>query len=62
MGNVCLTSIRVEDQTFDNSNSTLTNNNKVIKGMVAPVFTDENKYNQKIIEPKVKNLKRQLAL
>lgn len=65
MGNVCLTTIQVEDQT-DNTNNTdnTDNNSNVIKGRVAPVMTDSNNqhYEQKMIEPKVKNMKRQLAL
>ena len=59
MGNVCLAPITVDEEAHQTN---VQPNEKVMKGMISPVVTDDSKYNQKMIEPKVKNMKKQLAL
>jgi hypothetical protein len=59
MGNVCLSPVTVDETAHQTKIHPDTN---IIKGRVAPVITEESNYNQKMIEPKVKNMKRQLAL
>ncbi len=59
MGNVCLAPITVDEQAH---RTNVQPNEKVMKSIIVPVITDDSKYNQKMIEPKVKNMKKQLAL
>jgi hypothetical protein len=59
MGNICLAPITVDETAHQTKIHPDTN---IIKGRVAPIITEESNYNQKIVEPKVKNMKRQLAL
>ena len=59
MGNVCLAPVTVDQ---DAHQVKVQPEGMVIKSMVAPVMIDNNRYNEKMIEPKVKNMKRQLAL
>ena len=59
MGNVCLAPVTVDQNAHQVKVQPET---MVMKSMVLPVMTDNNRYKEKMIEPKVKNMKRQLAL